>query len=119
IGHIADDLKFKLIAEHDLLVLPSYDENFANVVIESLSVGTPVLLSENVGLADYVTENEFGWVCVNQSAEYKKQIEYCFKNKPILDDIRKKAPKKIREDFSDSALIVKYIDMYNNVLTSH
>ncbi|MDB5120221.1 MAG: hypothetical protein JWN56_1439 [Sphingobacteriales bacterium] len=119
IGHIADDKKFKLLSEHDLFVLPSHDENFANVVIESLSVGTAVLLSENVGLADYVTENEFGWTCVNQPAEYKQHLEYCYKNKPILQNIRKKAPKKIREDFSDSALITKYIDMYNKVLTSH
>ena len=49
--------------QHDLMVLPSHDENFGNVVIESLSVGTAVLISKNVGLADYVTENNLGWVC--------------------------------------------------------
>ena len=37
--------KFELIHQHDLLILPSYDENFGNVVIESLSVGTPVLIT--------------------------------------------------------------------------
>jgi glycosyltransferase involved in cell wall biosynthesis len=32
--------KFELLHQHDLFVLPSYDENFGNVIIESLSVGS-------------------------------------------------------------------------------
>ena len=52
--------KFSLLQAHDLFVLPSHDENFGNAVIESLSVGTPVLISDQVGLFDYVTENQLG-----------------------------------------------------------
>jgi glycosyltransferase involved in cell wall biosynthesis len=62
IGAVYGDEKFKLLAEHDLLVLPSYNENFANVVIESLAVGTPVLISEHVGLKNYIEDNNFGKV---------------------------------------------------------
>jgi glycosyltransferase involved in cell wall biosynthesis len=58
-----DKTKFTVYAEHDLLVLPSHNENFGNVVIESLSAGTPVLVSKHVGLADYVVKNNLGWVC--------------------------------------------------------
>lgn len=36
----------------DLLLLPSRHENFGNVVIESLLCGCPVLISENVGVAE-------------------------------------------------------------------
>ena len=58
-----DSGKFELLQQHDLFVLVSYDENFGNAVIESLSAGTPVLISEEVGLADYVRENKLGWLC--------------------------------------------------------
>ena len=62
IGFQSND-KFDLLQAHDLFVLPSYDENFGNVVIESLSVGTAVLISEDVGLEDYVNVNNLGWIC--------------------------------------------------------
>ncbi|RYZ96196.1 MAG: glycosyltransferase, partial [Sphingobacteriaceae bacterium] len=35
-----DESKFNLFYNNDLMILPSHDENFGNVVIESLSVGT-------------------------------------------------------------------------------
>jgi glycosyltransferase involved in cell wall biosynthesis len=64
--------KFDVLYAHDLLILPSYDENFGNVVIESLSVGTAVLISSKVGLANYVKLNQCGWICdvTPQSVSY-------------------------------------------------
>lgn len=46
--------KFKALMSSDLFVLVSLNENFANVVIESLHVGTPVLVSEEVALSAFV-----------------------------------------------------------------
>jgi glycosyltransferase involved in cell wall biosynthesis len=48
-GQVANESKYSLIAEHDLLVLPSSNENFGNVVLESLLVGTAVLVSGGFG----------------------------------------------------------------------
>lgn len=36
----------QVLADHDLLLLPSHSENFGHIIIESLSVGTPVLISD-------------------------------------------------------------------------
>ncbi len=49
-----------MLALHDVFVLPSYDENFANVVLECMIMGTPVMLTEEVGLADVVIANNRG-----------------------------------------------------------
>src|SRR5690606_22328250 len=54
--------KFVALMKSDCIVLTSHNENFANVVIESLHVGTPVIVSEDVGLAPFVRENDLGWV---------------------------------------------------------
>ena len=58
---------------------PMY-ENFANVILESLAVGTPVLVSPDVGLADYVIESELGWVCKAYPAKLRKTIERAYHN---------------------------------------
>lgn len=51
-----------LIAEHDLFVLPSFIEGFPNVVVESLSVGTPVVAFEVGGISQIITDGFNGYI---------------------------------------------------------
>jgi glycosyltransferase involved in cell wall biosynthesis len=118
IGQQAPEKKFAIMAQYDLLVLPSYDENFANVVIESLVIGTPVLITRNVGLSDYVRENDFGWICEFDEQDLQIKLKQADKDIVKREHIRKEAPYKIREDFSDEKLCKRYIEMYNSCLTN-
>ncbi|SDT53247.1 Glycosyltransferase involved in cell wall bisynthesis [Mucilaginibacter mallensis] len=111
------DNKFDLLHEHDLLVLPSHDENFGNVVIESLSVGTAVLISEQVGLADYVVTNNLGWICQTNASSVSAAISTINSRFDELQRIRKEAPAIILEDFNYNNMAVKYINMYNQIIT--
>lgn len=113
LGHVPNEQKFELIAQHDLLVLTSYNENFANVVIESLAMGTPVLVSQEVGLADYVLEHNLGWVTELKHLEIAEAITNSFKKVDDRKTIRANTPTIIRQDFSPSALATRYINLYN------
>jgi glycosyltransferase involved in cell wall biosynthesis len=115
IGQVDNSVKFDKLAENDLLILTSYNENFANVVIESLGVGTPVLISNQVGLANYVSENEFGWVAKLTVESITDQILNAFNHTTKRDKIRKEAPKIIRADFNSGSLVKKYITLYKQV----
>ncbi|MEO3404295.1 glycosyltransferase [Mucilaginibacter sp. CAU 1740] len=111
--------KFNLLNNNDLFVLPSYDENFGNAVIESLSVGTAVLISNGVGLAGYVSINELGWVCENNEATIATHINNIIGTQTTeLDRIRQSAPSIIYRHFEGSALVKKYINMYQQIITS-
>lgn len=116
IGFQGND-KFGILQQHDLLVLPSYDENFGNVVIESLSMGTAVLISKYVGLADYVKEKDLGWVCEHNTASFAKHIDEISKESGKLATIRANAPLTIRNDFDEAGLTKRYINMYNNIIS--
>ncbi len=50
------------MAGADLFVLNSYSENFGNVVGEALSVGLPVLISDQVGIGDLVKQYSAGQI---------------------------------------------------------
>lgn len=111
--------KFDLLRQHDLFVLPSYDENFGNAVIESLGVGTAVLVSEHVGLAGYVKKNNLGWICRTSEQSISNAINDIAENhKDDLNRIGKVAPDVIFDDFNDDNLVKKYIDMYNKVVNN-
>ncbi|MFI5163281.1 MAG: XrtY-associated glycosyltransferase XYAG1 [Sphingobacteriales bacterium] len=109
--------KFGILRQHDLMVLPSYDENFGNVVIESLSMGTAVLISNNVGLAAYVEQNNFGWVCENNATVFAGVISQLNNENARLKNAREKAPAKIRADFDEKKLAEMYVSMYEKMMT--
>jgi glycosyltransferase involved in cell wall biosynthesis len=117
-GFYGDD-KFDLLKKHDLFVLPSHDENFGNVVIESLSVGTAVLISDQVGLASYVNENNLGWICERNTTSVSSAINTIGKNHgPELKKIRQNAPATVQNDFTGNALAQKYTAFYKKIVSA-
>lgn len=115
-GYLNEPEKFDFIQKHDLLVLPSQNENFANVVIESLASGTPVLLTREVGLANYVLQHNLGWICKSNIADLTHTLYKAYKDIRKRSEIRKYAPKQILNDFSAPGLTILYQNMYQQTL---
>jgi glycosyltransferase involved in cell wall biosynthesis len=61
-GWLEGESKFAALAEANLFVLNSFQENFGIGAVEAMACGTPVLLSRQVGLAADVTEHGAGWI---------------------------------------------------------
>ena len=107
--------KFVELMNADLLALTSINENFANVVIESLHMGTPVLISDQVGLASFVSENNLGWVSRLNVGSISNTLNEAFADKKKRMKINKTGRIKIQESFSKTVLIQKYTDIYKLV----
>jgi len=71
--HGAD--KVALLAGALALALPSRSENFANVVLEALAAGTPVVVTREVGLADTVDEAGAGLVVPGDPRSLARALE--------------------------------------------
>ena len=69
VGPIYGSDKTALLRRADLLVLPSYNENFGNVVLEALALERPVAVTAEVGLAAVVAAAEVGCVVPGEPAE--------------------------------------------------
>jgi glycosyltransferase involved in cell wall biosynthesis len=61
-GMLHDEVKAGALAAAEALILPSHQENFGLVVAEALSLGTPVLLSNQVNIAEEVAASGAGFV---------------------------------------------------------
>lgn len=109
------DEKFIDLMRADLFVLTSFNENFANVVIESLYVGTPVLISEQIGLASYVRQKDLGWVSSLDIESIRTNIIKAFNDADKRKKINETGRTKIRESFSEDVLIQKYVENYQSI----
>jgi len=118
LGFVGGD-KFEVLKQQDLFILPSHDENFGNAVIESLSVGTPVLVSEGVGLANYVLDNNLGWVCKNNAVSVSEAINFIVTDQQHqIETIRSTAPSVIYDNFNTGILVKRYMNMYQGIINN-
>jgi glycosyltransferase involved in cell wall biosynthesis len=62
IGWVSSDDKVRFLTGVDLLAMPSEYESFGVAAIEALSAGTPVIVSDRVGVADIVRARRAGQV---------------------------------------------------------
>lgn len=114
VGPVYGEAKFKLLQEHDVMVLTSYNENFANIVIESLAMGTPVLISNMVGLSTYVSDNQLGWITGIDPQHIKHILEQVYAERDKLPAMSAAAPVLMQRDFDKSRLVNRYIELYKS-----
>lgn len=62
IGGVYGDEKWTILRNADVLVLPTYSENFGIVVAEALACGTPVITTKGAPWSDLVTWNCGWWI---------------------------------------------------------
>jgi glycosyltransferase involved in cell wall biosynthesis len=61
-GWLTGSAKAATLQRAALLALPSRQENFGVAVVEAMAESVPVLVSEEVNLADEIAESQSGWV---------------------------------------------------------
>jgi glycosyltransferase involved in cell wall biosynthesis len=107
--------KFEFFSKLDLFALMSHSENFAIVVIESLSTGTPVFISENVGLYKYISEKDLGWVSNLNLDNIVDQINKLYLDTKKIRKINENAPSLIKREFEDAYLAKEYLNLYKSL----
>jgi glycosyltransferase involved in cell wall biosynthesis len=74
VGHVEGRRKESLLRGAAMLVLPSYSENFGNVVLEAMAAGTPVIATREVGLASALEAHRSGIVVSGDTRELSDAI---------------------------------------------
>ncbi len=95
--HLTDKEMAALYNQAHIFVLPSIDEGFGQVVMEAMSAGLPVIVTENVGSADGVTNGKDGFVVPIRSSEaIAEKIKFFYDNPEKLKEMSKAAIEKAK-----------------------
>ncbi len=90
--HGSKDNALEYMRASDAMILPSRSEAFPRVTLESIAVGTPVVISDVDGNTEQIIHNETGKVFSNEDCE---QMIDCIKD--LYDS------NELRSEFSDKA----------------
>jgi len=92
IGSVSNQDKIDFLANADLFALPSHNENFGNVYLESLATGTPIVASTNTPWEEVEEYNCGKWV-ENKIQDTANAIEHMLEtnNNQIRENSKKLA----------------------------
>jgi len=104
--------KFQQLMQADLCVLTSYNENFGNVIVESLYMGTPVLVTEMVGLSSFVKKYDLGWIAPLDVDAVSNSISQAIQDKAKRERINTVSREFVKQNFSEEIVLNQYLEAY-------
>jgi len=99
-GYLDAETRLKALVDADLFVLTSYSENFGMAVVEAMAAGLPVILSDMVGIAEDVREEQAGIVVPLSVEEIARKMSEVLSSEELRRDLSRKAIRVARERFS-------------------
>ena len=92
LGYLDRAALAKAFRQADCLVLPSRHDSFGRVVVEALSTGLPVIVSDHVGAKEAVDEGKSGWVVpANDVSALTSRMRWCIRHQSQVYDMRRAA----------------------------
>ena len=108
----------KKIQDIDLLLLPSIEEGIANVVLEAMALGTPVISTDCEGMKEVIKDGVNGWLIpIRDPKAIANKITEISKL-PIeeINTITQNARNYIEKIHAKDQMVSEMIDFYNQVL---
>jgi glycosyltransferase involved in cell wall biosynthesis len=116
LGMLSGSDYWDAMAGADVFVLNSYSENFAVAPAEALAIGVPVLLSDQVGLADWVSQYRAGVVVPLEVAATAEAMTTMLADKVILREMGRNSARLVHEQFSPDAVGRRFAALLGDVV---
>jgi glycosyltransferase involved in cell wall biosynthesis len=116
LGPVFDAPKDSLIRGALALVLPSYSENFGNVVLEAMALGCPVVVTPEVGAADLLRESGAGIVVDGAPQALGSRLREITANPAELKALGSASSNAIATRYSWDAIARRMLDAYTQIL---
>jgi len=107
-----------LYRDSDVFVFPSVNEGLAQVLLEAMSSGLPVIASDHSGADDLVTEGTEGLILpVRNVDRLSEAISWCYRHRDETLAMGRAARVKIESQFTLEHYNQRQIDLYKSLVT--
>lgn len=116
-GVLCDEMLVAAYRAASVMVVPSLSENLSNIIMESLSCGTPVVAFDTGGNADLIDHQNNGYLAKPFSVEELAcGIRWCLQNNED-DYLSVHARQKVVNNFSEEIVAQQYLNLYQSVIS--
>ncbi len=116
LGPVNGAEKAALLARAQALVLPSYSENFGNVVLEAMAAGCPAVVTPEVGIADIVRTSGAGWVVEGEPSTLGAALRALTAD-PSLRQVMGERGRSAAQDYSWDHVGLRMEQAYREILS--
>lgn len=116
LGFVQGSVKEQLLRGSAVFVLPSRSENFNFAVVEAMDAGIPVVISDEVGLAPYVTQYRAGIVVQRSVESVANALITLLKNIDLRREMGGNGQRFVRECLRKEIAGKQLMKLYANVV---
>jgi glycosyltransferase involved in cell wall biosynthesis len=116
LGPVSDAHKWALYERAQLFLLPSYSENFGNVVAEAMAMGCPVLVTPEVGIAPLVESSGAGRVVSGEPHELAASINQLLADPLARQEMGRRGAAVARDTLSWQGIASDAERLYREIL---
>lgn len=117
ISHLEQDVLWNKLLEADLLCHTCDYEGLSKIIIESMSIGLPVLASDVPPLNNYIVDDENGFLVNNTEQEWASKVEKIYHNREKLIAVSKQSMLYANENYNPETNIVKLENYFTTLLS--
>jgi glycosyltransferase involved in cell wall biosynthesis len=116
LGSVGDNHKWALYERAQLFVLPSYSENFGNVVAEAMGMACPVVLTAEVGIAPLVEAAGAGVIVDGNPGKLATTIKELLADPQRRAEMGRRGAAAAKAQLSWSGVAASAEDLYRQML---
>ncbi|MBI9061383.1 MAG: glycosyltransferase family 4 protein [Marinilabiliaceae bacterium] len=118
VDHLSHNQLLSVLAEADVCLLPSVEEGIANIVLEAMALGVPVISTNCGGMSEVITNKVSGWLVSIRSSKaiYKAIIDYLNTDEVEREKMIENAREAVKSKHLLSMQIANMIRLYQKAM---
>ena len=119
-GRLYDDVSLNLLySSADVMLVPSYSENFPNTILESMSSGTPCVAFDIGGIPDQIDHGVNGYLAQPfDISDFINGIKCVLMDSNGAQKYSNSARRKVVQNFSNTKIAGQYLRVYSTLCSN-
>jgi colanic acid/amylovoran biosynthesis glycosyltransferase len=109
---------FELMSSAGVFLLPSIEEGIANVAVEAMALGCPVISTNCGGMEELITHQKEGWVLpvYDYKAMAAQILEFSQLDSEYIQSIKDAARLKVKQQHTEMKMVEGMMKLYDRVV---